>query len=86
MCNAAIAHNGHGDELPWLACVEHVKNAPCEYSNSHGDLYRGHCKLFSGALMCIRNKPIIRAGDARLKPFNQSIDDYATAPSETPLK
>lgn len=56
---SASAHNGHGDELPWLACAEAQKDDPCEYTNSHSDRYIGNCKVFSGALMCVRNKPIV---------------------------
>lgn len=56
----AVAHEGHGDELPWQACSALSKNDACEYSNSHGDLYKGHCKLFNEALMCVRNQPIIK--------------------------
>lgn len=59
--NYANAHAGHGDELQWQACSVAEKNDPCEYQNSHGDIYRGNCKLFSEALMCVRNEPIIRA-------------------------
>ncbi|MEP0174743.1 MAG: hypothetical protein ABJH28_11480 [Paraglaciecola sp.] len=53
------AHNGHGDELPWQACEEAEKDDTCEYTNSHNDRYIGNCKVFSGALMCVRNKPIV---------------------------
>ncbi|WP_133471747.1 hypothetical protein [Paraglaciecola marina] len=53
------AHNGHGDELPWQACADAQKDEACQYTNSHNDRYIGNCKVFSGALMCVRNKPIV---------------------------
>ncbi|MBO1254726.1 hypothetical protein J3L16_03375 [Alteromonas sp. 5E99-2] len=62
----AQAHNGHGDELPWQACSTSEKNTPCEYTNSHGDIYQGNCKLFGEALMCVRNKPIVRANMSKM--------------------
>lgn len=66
ICTIAQAHNGHGDELPWQACSASEKNTPCEYTNSHGDIYQGNCKLFGDALMCVRNKPIVRANMSKM--------------------
>ena len=63
----ATAHNGHGDELPWQACANARKNDACEYTNSHEDKFIGNCKLFSKALMCVRNKPIIRGENGNKK-------------------
>lgn len=72
-CFTAAAHNGHGDELPWQACSEAKKNDPCEYMNSHKDLFRGNCKAFNEALMCVRNQPIIHIEDTNAKTETKTV-------------
>ncbi|MEP2651846.1 MAG: hypothetical protein ABJH06_07600 [Paraglaciecola sp.] len=76
----AKAHNGHGDELPWQACTLAQKGDLCEYTNRHNDLYQGSCRVFSDALMCVRNKPIVHLGEKA----NASIK--ATDVSEKAIK
>jgi hypothetical protein len=72
-CFTAVAHNGHGDELPWQACSEAKKNDSCEYTNSHKTLFRGNCKAFNEVLMCVRNQPIIQVEDSSTKAEIKSI-------------
>ncbi|MFT2090768.1 hypothetical protein [Paraglaciecola sp. 2405UD69-4] len=67
------AHNGHGDELPWLACNQAEKGDRCEYTNSHNDLYQGSCRVFSDALMCVRNKPIVHLGESKNTTQEQAL-------------
>lgn len=75
-CLPALAHVGHGDELPWQACSQAQKNDPCKYSNSHGDQYIGNCKLFNQALMCVRNQPIVRGKVS--KPAAEQLKNEAS--------
>lgn len=56
----AYAHENH-NEAPWAACEAQQQNSSCEFSDGHGDLYRGSCQVFSDSLMCVRNQPIVRA-------------------------
>ncbi|MGJ8668788.1 MAG: hypothetical protein ACSHXK_04790 [Oceanococcus sp.] len=57
--SAANAH-GNSNMAPWEACKAQERGAACSFQDGHGDEYRGSCQLFSDALMCVRNQPIIR--------------------------
>ena len=58
----ASAHDSHTHKAPWQACEDKEKSASCVYQNGKGDVFKGSCQLFSEALMCVRNQPIIHAG------------------------
>ncbi len=45
-------------------CEGKEKSASCEYKNHNGDLYRGSCQKAIDALLCVRNKPIIKSGES----------------------
>ncbi|MDP2506723.1 hypothetical protein [Oceanobacter sp. 3_MG-2023] len=76
------AHEGHGDELPWEACQALEKSAQCAYTNSHGDVYRGTCRVFSGGLMCVRNQPIIH-GEVQQTDSHKDYDALHQGASES---
>jgi hypothetical protein len=59
----ASAHDSHTHTAPWEACEEKKKSEQCSFTNGDGDLFKGSCQLFSEALMCVRNQPIIHAED-----------------------
>lgn len=62
-CVCSLTVNAHEliHEAPWDACESAEKSQECSYSNEEGDLYRGTCQIFSEALMCVRNQPILYA-------------------------
>ena len=60
------AHQGSHSDAPIVACKEKKLTNQCEYSNHDGDIYRGTCRSFSDVLMCVRNKPIIKAKKAAI--------------------
>ena len=61
----ASAHAGHGPSAPWDLCAEAALGDRCAWENAEGDLYRGSCRSMSGALVCVRDQPILRAEDRR---------------------
>lgn len=62
LANQAFAHSGgNHNPAPLEACSELSKAAACSYTNHHGDLYKGTCRVFSDALLCVRNEPIVKA-------------------------
>jgi hypothetical protein len=69
------AHQGQTHKAPWQSCEGAQKEDKCSYTNHSGDLYKGSCQLFSEALMCVRNEPIIYAN----KP---SAEDRSTINSK----
>lgn len=60
----AAAHAGHGPAAPWDLCAESDLGDACAWESAERDLYRGTCRSMSGALVCVRNQPIIQ-GAAR---------------------
>lgn len=66
------AHQGSHDDAPIVACKEKKLTSVCEYNNHAGDIYRGTCRSFSDTLMCVRNKPIIKAKKAETKEQSSS--------------
>ncbi|GGP99557.1 hypothetical protein [Shewanella ulleungensis] len=60
-CLSAFAHEEHVFKAPWDACADAIKTQQCAYTNAHGDLFKGTCRVFNEALMCVRNQPIITA-------------------------
>lgn len=76
------AHQGSHDDAPITACKEKKLANLCEYSNHAGDMYRGTCRSFSDTLMCVRNKPVIKAKKTEVTGEN---DQYTHAEnSEAP--
>lgn len=77
----ANAHDSHSHQAPWQACADKQKSQDCSYKNGAGDLFKGSCQLFSEALLCVRNKPIIYA----IKPVemtkNKDTQENVTAHS-----
>lgn len=59
----AAAHAGHGPSEPWEACAASALGDACAWENAQRDLYRGTCRSMSGALVCVRKQPILRAAD-----------------------
>lgn len=64
-----FAHEGHIHKAPWEACEKKQKEDNCSYVNGDNDLFRGSCQYFSNKLMCVRNKPIIKATNTVTKNF-----------------
>lgn len=60
-CSLTVNAHDLIHEAPWNACESAQKSQECAYTNGEGDLYRGTCQLFSEALMCVRNQPILYA-------------------------
>ena len=62
LCSATgRAHSGGGNRLQWEVCASSELGERCEWTDARGSLYRGTCRRISGALMCVRNRPIIKA-------------------------
>jgi hypothetical protein len=59
---AALAHEGHLTNVAWEACEGAALGAECVFEDGAQQLYRGSCRSMSGALMCVRNKPLERRG------------------------
>lgn len=57
----SYSHDGNLNEEPWNACGDRKIADYCSFTNSHEDLYFGTCQSMSGALICVRNKPIVRS-------------------------
>lgn len=57
---AAKAHDSNFSQEPWSVCEAREINDSCAFTNSNEDLYRGTCQSMSGALICVRNQPILR--------------------------
>ena len=51
---AAFGHADHVDGAAWTASLADA----CEFTDHDDDVYRGSCRLVSGALLCVRNRPI----------------------------
>lgn len=56
-----MAHGDHQHHAIWKACEKIKKDDNCSYTNGNGDLFIGTCQAFSDTLMCVRNKPIVKA-------------------------
>ena len=54
------AHDSNFSQEPWSVCEAREINDSCAFTNSKEDLYRGTCQSMSGALICVRNQPIVR--------------------------
>jgi hypothetical protein len=61
---AAAAHEGHFTTLPWDVCASSSLGQTCEFEEG-GAISRGSCRSMSGALVCVRNKPLERRGPVR---------------------
>jgi hypothetical protein len=57
--DAARAHQGHTDTAPWAACEAAALSAACEWEDAAHGVHIGTCREVSGALLCVRNKPIV---------------------------
>ena len=64
---SVFAHAGHSHKAPWDACKDKQKESICSYQNGEHDLFQGTCQYFSDSLMCVRNKPIIKATSSESK-------------------
>lgn len=60
--SSALAHAGHGSPLAWEACDTRTLGELCSYESAAHDTFRGTCRSMSDALVCVRNRPIERAG------------------------
>ena len=60
---SALAHEGHLTRIAWDACGGSEVGASCEWEDGAGAVYRGSCRSMSGGVVCVRNRPIERAGD-----------------------
>lgn len=58
--SSLIGHNSHSNKASYKACEQKQQNNKCFYTNSHKDLFKGSCQIFSQKLVCVRNKPIVR--------------------------
>lgn len=54
------AHQGHTHQAAVAACQERQRSESCRYEQA-GKLYIGSCQPVSDSLMCVRNKPLVRA-------------------------
>lgn len=59
--SGASGHAGHTQREPWDVCAPLTLGAPCAWQDAQHDLHRGTCRDVAHALMCVRNKPIVRA-------------------------
>lgn len=75
------AHQGSHDDAPIVVCKEKKLTNQCEYNNHAGDIYRGTCRSFSDTLMCVRNKPIIKAKKAEIQNRTTKTVGNIDAPS-----
>lgn len=57
----ALAHDGHTHRAAWDACKESTLGAACSWQDGAKATYRGTCREMHGALMCVRNQPIVPA-------------------------
>lgn len=55
------AHDGHLSDKPWAACDDSELGDQCSYTSEVGDGYHGTCRAVSEHLICVRNKPIVKA-------------------------
>ncbi|CAA6820900.1 MAG: Unknown protein [uncultured Sulfurovum sp.] len=69
--SSVSAHEGHSHKAPWEACEKVKKADECSYTNGIGDLFQGTCQVFTKALMCVRNKPIVKAKDIPVKSIKK---------------
>lgn len=58
---SAVAHQGHTSTLAWDACTTHTLGEVCEFETDHQEIHIGTCRSMSGELLCVRNRPIVRA-------------------------
>jgi hypothetical protein len=61
LSTAAFAHEGHLSSLAWAACSPSSLGDACSF-DAGGALARGSCRSMSGALICVRNRPLERRG------------------------
>lgn len=54
----ADAHGGHHNPVAWRACDAHPLGAQCSFLDGAHARHRGTCRSISGALLCVRNRPI----------------------------
>jgi hypothetical protein len=65
--SVAFAHEGHLTNVAWEACQSAALGAECVFEDGARQLYRGSCRAMSGALVCVRNKPVQRRGGLDLR-------------------
>ncbi len=61
----ASAHQGHSDRAPWEACDDRALGAPCHWENEAHALHIGTCRSVADALVCVRQRPIVRVEPSR---------------------
>jgi len=64
----AAAHAGHTDRQPWDVCAAQTLGADCRWTGADHAERIGTCREIGGALMCVRNRPIVHAGAALAPP------------------
>ena len=57
----AQAHDAHGTGRAWEACAQNALGDRCAWRDATEDLYQGTCRSMGGALVCVRDRPIVRA-------------------------
>lgn len=63
LCSSlAFAHEGHFTNVAWAACAQESLGDACSFEDGAQNLYRGSCRSMSGALVCVRNRPLQRPG------------------------
>ncbi len=62
----ADAHEGHTDRAPWDACAASTLGATCGWETAQHEPHQGTCRQIGGALMCVRNKPVLHATHANM--------------------
>lgn len=55
----AAAHAGHTDRQPWDVCAAQTLGADCRWTGADHAERIGTCRDIGGALMCVRNRPIV---------------------------
>jgi hypothetical protein len=61
----ASAHQGHSDRAPWEACDDRALGSPCHWENEAHALHIGTCRSVADALVCVRQRPVVRVDPAR---------------------
>ncbi len=63
LCSSlAFAHEGHFTNVAWAACAQASLGQACSFEDGAQNLYRGSCRSMSGALVCVRHRPLERRG------------------------
>ena len=70
------AHDSNFSQEPWAVCEAMEVNDSCAFTNSSEDIYRGTCQSMSGALICVRNQPIVRHSDLDLGHSHAELDHH----------